>query len=279
MGCLPANKNNKDEIRKMKQPDNWGWKARIGMFIVSVEAVPEAEWWAMLPPGVSLHIARVTASTPWAKWSSNGNEVQFQDDLARGATQFAAMHLSAVLIGHTSSSIIGGKGWDTAVVKRLSKLGPDGRVATTNGLDCQAALRICDVKRPFLIFPAWFNDRTIEEGWHYFSDHGFAPAGQIRFDPGQNWQGVAPSKLYAKGMGFDQDVDSLYRQICAECPPEADGILIAGTGFRCISILDALEKELKRPVISANQASLWHCLRLSGLQDRVDGYGSLLSKR
>ena len=74
MGCLPANKNNKDEIRKMKQPDNWGWKARIGMFIVSVEAVPEAEWWAMLPPGVSLHIARVTASTPWAKWSSNGNE-------------------------------------------------------------------------------------------------------------------------------------------------------------------------------------------------------------
>ena len=91
----------------MKQPDNWGWKARIGMFIVSVEAVPEAEWWAMLPPGVSLHIARVTATTPWAKWSSSGEELEFQDDLARGATQFAAMHLSAVLIGHTSSSIIG----------------------------------------------------------------------------------------------------------------------------------------------------------------------------
>ena len=25
------------------------WKARIGMFIVSSEPVPEAEWWAMMP--------------------------------------------------------------------------------------------------------------------------------------------------------------------------------------------------------------------------------------
>ena len=33
----------------MATADNWGWKARIGMFIVSSEAVPEAEWWAMMP--------------------------------------------------------------------------------------------------------------------------------------------------------------------------------------------------------------------------------------
>ena len=279
MGYLRAAiKTDIDEIRKMKQPDNWGWKARIGMFIVGVEAVPEAEWWAMLPSGISLHTARVTASTPWATWSSNGNEVEFQDDLARGASQFAEMHLSAVLIGHTSSSIMGGNGWDMAVVNRLSESGPETRVATTNGLDCQAALRISGVKRPFLIFPAWFNDGTITKGREYFSDHGFAPSGQMRFDPGRNWQDVPPDKLYAKGMGFNQDIDSLFGQICDGCPSEADSILIVGTGFRCISILDALEKELQRPVISANQASLWHCLRLSGLRDQIDGYGSLLSK-
>ena len=31
--------------------DNWGWRARIGMFIVGSEAVPEAEWAAMVPGG------------------------------------------------------------------------------------------------------------------------------------------------------------------------------------------------------------------------------------
>ena len=30
----------------------------IDLFIVGVEAVPEAEWWAMAPPGLSIHAAR-----------------------------------------------------------------------------------------------------------------------------------------------------------------------------------------------------------------------------
>ena len=42
----------------MTQSDNWGWQARIGMFIVGTEVVPEAEWWAMVPPNVSVHAAR-----------------------------------------------------------------------------------------------------------------------------------------------------------------------------------------------------------------------------
>jgi len=53
-------------------------------------------------------------------------------------------------------------------------------------------------------------------------------------------------------------------------------VLIAGTGFRCVGILEALEQDLKRPVISANQASLWHCLRSAGVHAKVAGYGSLL---
>ena len=38
-----------DEIGRLGR-DNWGWQARIGMFIVGNEAVPEAEMWAMAPP-------------------------------------------------------------------------------------------------------------------------------------------------------------------------------------------------------------------------------------
>jgi len=53
-------------------------------------------------------------------------------------------------------------------------------------------------------------------------------------------------------------------------------VLIGGTGFRCVGILEVLEHDLKRPVISANQASLWHCLRRSGVHTAVEGYGSLL---
>ena len=51
------------------------------------------------------------------------------------------------------------------------------------------------------------------------------------------------------------------------------GVIDKGVG-----ILDALERDLGRPVISANQASLWRCLRLSGVHATISGYGSLLSR-
>lgn len=262
----------------MHQPDNWGWRARIGMFIVASEPVPEAEWWAMMPAGVSVHAARVTATTPWARWSEDRASVILADDVERGAKQFAAMRLSSVVIGHTSSSIAGGDGWDDAVVAALGAHVRPETAVTTNGLDCQAALSALAIARPFLVFPAWFTEETATAGAVYFADRGFQPAGHMRFDPGRGWRDVPPKELYPQGMAFEQDVEALYCQIVAACPAEADGVLIAGTGFRCVAILDTLEADLKRPVVSANQASLWRGLRLAGLNAGVAGYGELLRR-
>jgi maleate isomerase len=255
--------------------DNWGWRARIGLFIVGNEAVPEAEWWAMAPSGVSVHAARVTARAPWAPWRADRHGVEPEDDLLRGCRQFAAMRLSAVVIAHSSSSLLGGKGWDEATVASLSALLGTGTFVTTNGLDTQAALGAVGVRRPFLVLPPWFNDDLVAAGLRYYADHGFEPRGPLRFDPGRKWRDLPPGELARHGLGFEQEVEPLYTQIKATCPAEADGVLIAGTGFRCVAILEGLEQDLKRPVISANQASLWHCLRSVGVHARIAGYGQL----
>ena len=246
--------------------DNWGWRARIGIFIVGNEAVPEAEWWAMAPPNVSVHAARVTARSPWP----------LDGDLERGARQFAAMKLDAVTLGHTTSSVLGGKGWDEKMAADLGAIVGNNVFATTNGLDMQAALKASNVKRPFLVVPPWFNDANARAVVAYFTERGFSPPGHLRYDPGPGWRDVPPGEMYIHGMGFAQQIEPLYAQIRTNCPANADGVLIGGTGFRCVGILEALERDLKRPVISANQASLWHCLRRSGVHTAVEGYGSLL---
>jgi maleate isomerase len=151
-----------------------------------------------------------------------------------------------------------------------------GTKVTTNGLDCAAALQASEVRRPFLVLPPWFNDDLVGAGVRYYADLGVAPAAHHRYDPGRKWRDLPPGELYANGIGFEQEVEPLYTQIRTACPAAADGVLIAGTGFRCVGILDVLEQDLQRPVISANQASLWHCLRLSGVHTRVSGYGNLL---
>lgn len=264
----------------MLNSDNWGWRARFGLFIVSSEAVPEAEWWAMMPPGTSVHAARVAAPAPWASWSDDSHStLKPADDLTRGAEHFAAMPLNAVVIGHSSSSILGGHAWDEAITSELACRLPEQTHVTTNGIDCQAALRACDIHQPFIVFPPWFDGSLVEAGIDYFKLGGFEPASSLRTDPGRQWRDLPPAELYPQGMGFEQDVESLYRQIRSAIPNDADGVLIAGTGFRCVSIIEALESDLHKPVVTANQASLWQCLLHSGVSGAVSGYGRLLEHK
>lgn len=257
--------------------DNWGFDARFGLFIVGVEPVPEAEWWAMAPPGVSIHAARVTAPTPWAPWRPDRSGVDLAPDLERGAAQFAGMALDAVVIAHSSSSIVGGEGWDAAVVARLREALPAETVVTTNGEDCAAALRACGVERPFLVFPPWFAEHAMQAGTGYFSARGFTPAKGVRHRPEARWADVPPRELYPRRMHLQQRLDPLHDQIVAECPDEADGVLLVGTGLRCVGVVEELEARLGRPVVAANQASLWRCLGIAGVDRPVTGYGRLLA--
>lgn len=257
------------------QNDNWGAEARFGLFIVGAEAVPEAEWWAMAPPGVSVHAARVTAKAPWATWDDDRSRVELTPDLAHGAAQFSTLRPHAVVLAHSSSSVAGGAGWDAAATARLAEALPPETIVTTNGLDCLAALRACDVQSPFLVNPPWFGDTSVEAGMAYVTAHGLSPAGAMRHTPDERWQNVPPASLYAEGMHVAQRADLLRDQIVDAMPAAADGVLILGTGLRCVGIIEELEATLGRPVITANQASLWRCLRLTGVPAAPPGYGEL----
>jgi len=257
--------------------DNWGSMARFGIFIVGSEVVPEAEWWAMAPPGVSIHAARVTAAAPWAQWQPDREAVVLAPDLERGAGQFAAMALSAVVVAHSSSSVVGGKGWDEAVAAQLGSCLHATTAVTTNGLDCTRALRQCGVRRPFIVYPPWFGEKAMRAGVAYFSDHGFPELQTYRQVPESRWSGVRPEDLYANLMHVQQNSELLFEQVVANCPTSADGVLITGTGLRCVGLIAALEEALGRPVVTANQASLWRCLGLAGVATPVTGYGELLA--
>lgn len=257
----------------MKQ-DNWGSAARFGIFIVGTEVVPEAEWWAMAPSGVSVHAARILAPAPWAQWKDG--KVSLAPDLERGAAAFHGMALDAVVMAHTSSSVLGGPGWDQAVIDRLKiDLTPKTQV-TTNGLDCVDALRAMEVTKPLIVFPPWFGENLIMAGMAYFATLGFPEATPYQSDPGPRWAGAPPQELYSRLMHIEQDVGHLQDQIIAQCPETADGVLIAGTGVRCVGIIAALEDQLQKPVITANQASLWRCLGLASVDTPIRGYGQLL---
>src|SRR4030042_686328 len=57
---------------------------------------------------------------------------------------------------------------------------------------------------------------------------------------------------------------------------ENDAIFISCTNFRSIEIIQKLEMETSKPVVTSNQATLWYALRKLGLKDSIKGYGCLM---
>jgi maleate isomerase len=56
--------------------------------------------------------------------------------------------------------------------------------------------------------------------------------------------------------------------------PDANGILISCTNVHTVDAIVELEETLGKPVVSANQATLWDALRLAGVEHR-NGIGRL----
>jgi maleate isomerase len=43
-------------------------------------------------------------------------------------------------------------------------------------------------------------------------------------------------------------------------------------------VIEEIEKDTRKPVVTANQATAWHLMKLLKINDPVEGYGQLLRK-
>jgi maleate isomerase len=255
----------------MWQPDGAGWRARIGVLTPHIDTVPESEFQAMAPPGVSIHAARV----PLGIVGDDGKIVpQLGPDVARSFSQppdvddaaalLAAAPLHVIVYAFTSSSYLLGAEGDAALKARLQKSTHPVPVVIATAAAC-TALRAVRARSIAIIHPPWFTPDLDRSGAAYFEHQGFevvhhGPA-PLRSDYGD----IHPEKIH----------DWARRNV----PASAEAMFIGGSGFRSIGAIDALEGDLGRPVLTANQAVFWHALRLAGVEASVSGYGQLFEHR
>lgn len=57
--------------------------------------------------------------------------------------------------------------------------------------------------------------------------------------------------------------------------PDADAVLVPDTALHCVAWLDRIEARLGKPVITANQVTLWQAVRLAGELKPQPGLGAL----
>lgn len=250
------------------RPDGWGERARIGLITPHNDIVPETEFHALAGDGVSVHVARVPLG-----WRSGAQPAligleavrAFSEppDVDNAVEMLAAMPLGAIAYGFTSSGYLLGLAGEERLKRRLERRAGGIPVA----MPCQAAvmaLRALGADKLAVVNPPWFPSELSERGADYFRETGMdvvyaASAEALPHDP-----------LSARP-------ESLYGWVLRHVPGTAETLFLGGGGWRAIGVVEALERTLALPVLTANQVVFWQALRLAGVEEDVEGYGRIFA--
>ena len=233
-------------------------RARLGV-IYPASGTADMEYYRLCPPGVSLHMTR--SSVP------NGGGVTLADvlEVAEGrqftqlAADLATVEPHALAWMCTSGSFSRGAAWDVELCRTLSE---HGRCpATTTSTAAVAALKALGVRRVGVASP--YIEPVRERLVAYLAEHGITAVTNIGRNIVKDWE---ISKLSLSDLG------ALVREADA---PDAEAVFLSETCLVLSPIAEALEAELGKPVFSANMVTMWHALRLAGIEDALPGFGSL----
>nr|WP_246230614.1 hypothetical protein [Bradyrhizobium cytisi] len=56
----------------------------------------------------------------------------------------------------------------------------------------------------------------------------------------------------------------------------ADALFISCTAIRAVEVIERIEQQIRKPVVTAVQALFWQRLRLAGYEKAIPGYGRLM---
>ena len=232
-------------------------RASIGLIVLMNDIAIEPELRAFLPSdGVSLYANRIHMARDVS--------VQALKDMEQDIPQAMELilpddHLDVVGFGCTSGSMAIGPDNVAAAVHRTRP-----GVPVTNPVSASMkGLRTVGAKRIALLTPYPDSvNKTVED---FVGGQGFdiAVKGSFKQPGDPEITRIPPDAIYEAGVQLGSaDVDALF---------------VSCTALRCSSAIQRIEDKIGKPVVTANQALAWDCLRLAGYDDPIAGYGRLFT--
>ncbi len=258
----------------------YGYRAKIGLVVVGPNLNPTPEICRMIPDYVQvretrIHMEPVVNVEECSKLSEPlGNAAKL---LAEGLSSPIIGNRSAIAFACTAGSLVGGPGWDKKEIEMMENA-TDGFACTraipameaqSSGIPCtttataaEEAMRFLGLKKIVITGP--YIDEINERFRLFYEDSGFEVL---------NITGLGIEDLYEMGATKPSQA---YQAAMEAVVPEADGIFITCTNFRCSDVIEEIENDAGIPVVTSNQATAWHLMKLLGINDVVEGYGQLL---
>lgn len=238
------------------------WDKKLGVIYISSSTTLEREWHMALPGTVSFHTDRISLKDAQATEKDLLDMVN-SSQIEEAAGRLAEAEIDIIVFACTVGSLIGGPGWDKKLVKRI-EAASGGIPATSTSTGLINALAHLGAKKVSVVTPYLEELNVLEK--RFLECNGFEVVNIKGFNVEKD-QDIA--RLEAERIiDMAREVDS----------PSSDCLFISCTNTRSIEVIEALEKELKKPVLSSNQVSLWDALRKVRFSGSIKGYGSLLEQ-
>lgn len=229
--------------------------AKVGLIVPSVNTTTEPEFAWIAPPRISFHAARVfmNVTTPEALRAMN-------QEVKRAAELLATLSPDVVAYACTAGSFVDGPQATAALSADIRSIVGCPVVATSAAM--VEALRHLGVTRVALATP--YPRDVTEAERRFFVASGFDVTSCDCL--GRSGAGVRPTTF--------EEIAELVRAVDR---PEAQAIFVSCTDLRVLEVVDALEGELGKPVLTSNQVTLWAILQALGSPRHLQGWGRLLA--
>ena len=260
----------------------YGYRAKAGLIVVGPNLNPTPEICRMLPDYVQMretriHMDPVVNVAVCSKLSEPlGHAAAL---LAEGLSSPIIGNRAAIAFACTAGSLVGGPGWDKKEIEMMANATADcacanaipSMEAQSSGIPCTTTATAAEDAMGFMgfkkiVIAGPYIDELNERFRVFYEDSGFEVLKVV---------GLGIEDLYEMGATKPSQA---YQISMEAVVPEADGIFITCTNFRCSDVIEEIEQDSGKPVVTSNQATAWHLMKLLGINDVVDGYGQLLRK-
>lgn len=237
--------------------------ARFGILVPFTNTNLEPDMMLMRPPGVSLHFARLGGY--------DEDEIPDEDQMAGlGAADLTeplrllqGVKPDMVFYGCTSATLTHGPSFDRDLARTITAQS-GAHTVTAAGALVHAIKTIRATKIAFAspYVPA-INDQAIA----FLASENIQTVHRADFDGTLDNAG--------QGALTPNDVAALARRADH---PDADAVVLSCTDMRSVEVIAQLEAELKKPVITSNQAMMFQALEQLSLPKPNADFGALMQR-
>lgn len=215
----------------------------IGLIIPSSNRLTEPQFNAYAPPGLGIHVTRLRMTGKFRKPLS-----ELKRPLIEAAEALSDVKPGVIVFHCTANSMESGLAHEKAIIDIVEKASGCPTITTAQAIT-QAFDRF-GVKKLVLISP--YVKATNQLEVNYLSESGY-------------------TVLHELGLGLETHAYSAvtpqeWKNVVKEnTRADADGYFLSCTNTRMIEAVADLERDLDKPVINSNQATLWACLKKLGV--------------